>query len=183
MQTEKGPRFGECDRCKRRNQLRLPKDFCLCAASHTRPRSRSAFGSSKPDENQWRSSHACLCAKRRSRSQRHSVTLCSDGIIAIRRNGSSRRSGNAANPMAISSSEDFAANALTTWPRLAIERTGCWSILCQLTNARHTPASLAAIHVPPSGSCGKIARRSARSIIAGGSAVERVNFSSRFIAR
>src|SRR5213595_3509775 len=48
---------------------------------------------------------------------------------------------------------------------------------------RHTPASLAAIHVPPSGSRGKIARRSARSTIAGGTAVERVNFSSRFIAR
>jgi hypothetical protein len=51
---------------------------------------------------------------------------------------------------------------LTTCPRLAIERTGCRSILCQLTNARHTPASLAAIHAPPSGSRGKIARRSAR---------------------
>ena len=32
-------------------------------------------------------SHACLRVDSRSRSQRHSVTLCSDGIIAIKRNG------------------------------------------------------------------------------------------------
>ena len=183
MQMENGPRFGECDRCKCRNQLRFPTDLCRWAESHTRPRSSSALGSSKPDENQWWRSHALLRVERRSRFQRHSVTFFSDGIIAIRRNGRSRRSDSAANPVSISSAEDFAANALTTWPRLRIERAGSRSTVCQLMSARHTPASFAAIHVPPSGSRGKRARRFARSTIAGGSAVKRVSFSSRFIAR
>ena len=52
MQMENGPRSGECDRCKRRSQSRRPSDFWLCAALQVRPRSCSAFGSSKPDENQ-----------------------------------------------------------------------------------------------------------------------------------
>ena len=143
MQMENGPRFGACDRCKRRSQSRRLSDFWLCAPLQIRPRSRSAFGSSKPDEKQWRRSHACLCAKRRSPSQRHSVTLCSDGIIAIKRKGHSRRSRNATNAVAISLVEDFPANFLTTWPRLMIEQTGRRWILCQLMSARQTPAAFA----------------------------------------
>src|SRR5205823_2542152 len=107
-------------------------------ALHTRSRSRSALGSSKPDENQWRDFHACLRVVSRSRSQRHSVRLFSVGMIATKRNGRSRFNGNSFNATATSLVEDFPANFLTTWPRLVIEQTGRRWILCQLMSARQT---------------------------------------------
>jgi len=54
---------------------------------------------------------------------------------------------------------------------------------CQLINARQTPASFIAIHLPPLGSRGKTARHVAKSITDGGRAIDRVRSSSRFIAR
>src|SRR5438128_7597384 len=118
-----------------------------------------------------------------SEFQRHSVTIFSDGTTPINRKEHSLHSGSFFSPFAISLTEDFPANSLTTSPRLMTSCFGSRATRCQLINARQTPASFAEIHVPPVGSRGKITRRLARSTIFGGKAVDRSSFSSRFIAR
>ena len=183
MQMENGPRSGACDRCRRRSDARLSRDFSSRAASQMQERSNSAVASSKPEENQCFRSHSCLQAVRSSRSQRHSVMTRSEGTIVMSRNGRRLRSVIPIIASAMASEEVAPAKFTVTCPRLAISSVGLRLIRCQLIRARHMPASFTAIQVPPFGSRGKIARQPSTVTMRGGRAIERDRFSSRFIAR
>jgi len=177
MQMENVPRSGEVRSVQASQPMEEALGFLFCAALANSAPFTFSLRLIQARRKPMAPFPMRACERRGDpRSQRHSVTLCSDGIIAIKRMAAAgvvARSQSAA----ISSSEDFAANALTTCPRLAIERTRLVARSCAV-NQRETYSGIigsdpcAAFRLARKNS----RRRSARSTIAGGSAVERVNF-------
>ena len=154
MQVEKGPMLGECERCRRRSQSKVPEDCCFCFRRKVSLRTRCAVDSSNPDDIHWRDLQGWSRQRSRFKSQRHSTILHTRGKTPMRRKGFVVASDHSLSPAATDSRAVNEPRAATILPRLSaliLTRVGTEY---QLIRARVTPVSLSAIQVPPPNSEG-----------------------------